>query len=232
LPAFSVRSIRTATPTTRCVRLDLGGAPFPFSAGQAAKIGLADCAERKPYSIASAPEETRRDGVLEFLIKLESNGAWGSHLAGLKRGSSVAVEGPLGTFAFPDRPEERDLLFVAGGTGIAPLRSMIRQAIETNQPGRIRLLYSARTPSDFAYLPELRRLAREGRIDLKLTATREVPPRWRGDRGRITLERLAPLVTTPETLSFVCGPTAMVDAVPRMLQELGIDRRRIRIEEW
>jgi hypothetical protein len=60
----------------------------------------------------------------------------------------------------------------------------------------------------------------------------EVPPRWRGEHGRITRGRLEPLVKTPETLCFVCGPSAMVDDVPRMLEELGIERERIRVEEW
>jgi ferredoxin-NADP reductase len=65
-----------------------------------------------------------------------------------------------------------------------------------------------------------------------LTATREVPARWGGEQGRITSERLARLLETPETLCFVCGPAAMVDDVPRMLMNLGVERRRIRIEEW
>jgi ferredoxin-NADP reductase len=78
----------------------------------------------------------------------------------------------------------------------------------------------------------LKRHAREGRLELSLTATREVPPRWRGERGRITTDRLSRLLRTPEALCFVCGPSAMVDDVPRMLLNLGVDRRRIRVEEW
>ncbi|MGH9310940.1 MAG: FAD-dependent oxidoreductase [Vicinamibacterales bacterium] len=228
---LKVGSIRRATPSTRIVRLLLDGRRFPYTAGQAAMVGLATQPELVPYSIASAPEETSRQGYLEFLFKIEG-GSHGAHVAGLKRGSPVAVEGPFGSFVFPPRPEEREFLFVAGGTGIAPLRAMICHAFESRQPGQLRLLYSARTPSDFAYLPELKRYARKGRIELSLTATREVPPRWRDGRGRITSDRLARLVRTPETLCFVCGPTAMVDDVPRMLLNLGIERRRIRVEEW
>ncbi|MGB2717997.1 MAG: hypothetical protein WBC51_27670, partial [Vicinamibacterales bacterium] len=93
-------------------------------------------------------------------------------------------------------------------------------------------LYSARTPDDFAYLAELRKLVSEKKLDLAITATREVPLRWRGDRGRITRERLTTLIDTPETLCFVCGPASMVDDVPRMLRELGVEEARIRIEEW
>jgi ferredoxin-NADP reductase len=227
-----VCSIRQATPSTRIVRLDLDGASFAYLPGQAAAIGLSDGDVRVPYSIASSPKESERSGYLEFLTKLETGGGWGEHLRDLKRGSLVAVEGPRGAFTFPPKPAEQAFLFVAGGTGIAPLRSMIRQAVLTRQRGRLHLLYSARTPDDFAYLTELRHLARRNRLDLALTATREVPPRWGGDRGRITPERLAPLIDTPETLCFVCGPAAMVNDVPRMLRDLGIDRKRIRIEEW
>ena len=98
--------------------------------------------------------------------------------------------------------------------------------------GRTRLLYSARTPADFPYLPELRRLAHDGRIELTLTATREVGARWRGERGRIAGHTLAPLVDHPETLCFVCGPAAMVEDVPLMLMGLGVPKTRIFIEDW
>jgi ferredoxin-NADP reductase len=228
---LQVTSIRRATPSTRIVQVALGAARFPYAAGQAALIGIAGQTDLQPYSIASAPEESGRLCHLEFLLKLEA-GEWGTHLSGLRRGAKVIVQGPVGAFVFPDAPEERQFLFVAGGTGIAPLRSMIYHAYESRQPGRLHLLYSARTPADFAYLPELKRHARDGRLELALTATREIPPKWRGERGRITPGRLAGLIETNETLCFVCGPAAMVDEVPRMLLDLGIDPRRIRVEEW
>src|SRR5687768_648461 len=169
--------------------------------------------------------------MLEFLVKTDSS-AWGTRLATLRRGARLAVQGPMGSFVFPARPVERQFLFVAGGTGIAPLRSMICHAFASRQPGRLHLLYSARTPSDFAFLVELKRYARDRRLELVLTATREVTSRWPGERGRITSERLERLLETPVTLCFVCGPAAMVDDVPRMLMNLGVDRKRIRIEEW
>ena len=227
-----VTSVRRASASTRSVRLALGGTGFPYQAGQSVKIGPADRSERVPYSIASWPEETARSGELEFLIKVEPSGTWGEDFEPLRRGSDLEIEGPVGAFVFPAHPAEREFLFIAGGTGIAPLRSMIRHAIDVDQPGRYRLLYSARTPSDFAYLPELRRLVREKRLDLALTITRGASTGWRHEHGRISSARLAPLIQTEETLCFVCGPAAMVDDVPRQLRELGIARERIRIEEW
>jgi ferredoxin-NADP reductase len=215
------------------VRLALDGAELLYRAGQAAMIGVADRNERVPYSIASAPEETRAHGALEFLIKVEPSGRWGHQFDRIARGMHIAVQGPYGTFGFPERPVERSFLFVAGGTGVAPLRAMIRHALLAHVPGRLRLLYSARSPEDFPYLSELRGLDRRKQLDLRVTATRgELPGTWRGARGRIDASHLAPLVDAIPTLCFVCGPAAMVDAVPRMLQELGIERERIRIEEW
>ncbi len=227
-----VRSVRRATPGSRIIRLDLQGATFSYKPGQLAAIGPAGAAERLPYSIASAPEETVLGGYLEFLIKTDAAGRWGPHFDPPRRGDMLAVRGPSGFFVFPERPRERRFLFIAGGTGIAPLRSMIRHAVLTGSPGRLSLLYSARTPKDFAYLSELRAMARRGEIDLSLSATREFPPRWRGERGRLAATQLAQLVDDPATLCFVCGPAAMVADVPPMLEVLGIDRSRIRLEDW
>jgi ferredoxin-NADP reductase len=227
-----VSSVRRATPSSCTVRLDLAGADFSYRAGQVAALGPPGSSQQIPYSIASAPEETATTGSIEFLVKTDHSGRWGDHFDPLRRGAMLGVRGPSGSFTFPDAPREHHFLFIAGGTGIAPLRSMIRHAVLSRRPGRICLLYSARTPHDFAYLRELRGMARGGEISLSLTATREMTPRWRGARGRILAPLLAPLVEDPATLCFVCGPASMVAEVPLILQQLGIDAGRIRLEDW
>lgn len=235
--------MRRATPSAQIVRVALDGAPFEYRAGQAARLAPIGAAERVPYSIASAPEDTARADTLEFLIKHDASGRWGSEFAPLRRGSRLMIEGPAGSFVFPDRPRESRFLFIAGGTGISPLRSMLRHAAYSGftskdpvRPGPgprpLSLFYSARTPRDFAYAAEWRALARRGEISLVMTATREFTPRWRGGRGRIAAGELALLVDDPATLCFVCGPATMVADVPLLLQELGIDRSRIRVEDW
>jgi ferredoxin-NADP reductase len=226
-----VASVRRETPSTRIVRVDLGGRPFVYKAGQAVTIGPPDC-PGVPYSIASAPVETARHGQLEFLIKVHADGRWGDDFTVPRRGSALAVRGPVGRFVLPDVADERRFLFIAGGTGIAPMRAMIRQAVLARRPARMQLLYSARTPADFSYARELRAMARRGEVELTLTATRETPGRWRGSRGRITVEQLEPLIDHPGTLCFVCGPASMVEDVPVILVGLGIPRSRIRLEEW
>lgn len=224
--------MRRATPTTRIVRADLAGARFTFEAGQAALIGPALRSERVPYSIACAPEDTRESGTLEFLIRVESSGRWGHLFDDLARGMEIGLRGPYGSFVYSKQPRARRLLFIAGGTGISPIRSMIRHALLTPEPAPVQLLYSARSADELAYLPELRAMARQGDIQLRLHVTREAPPRWRGARGRITRAELTPFVDDGSALCFVCGPAAMVHEVPLMLRELGVPRAQIRVEEW
>lgn len=226
----TVISVRRATPTTRIVRIR-PHQPFTYRAGQVAELGPDPSAALTPYSIASAPDDTARTGLVEFLIKLDAHGRWGDGFPLVRHGEAIRIRGPHGRFVFPERPAERNFLFIGGGTGIAPLRGMIRHA-RRRVEGTLRLLYSARTPLDFAYRQELCGMARRREIDLILTATRDVTDLWRGERGRITRAQLATLVASPATLCFVCGPASMVDEVPRMLRDLGIDRSRIRLEEW
>ncbi|HXG57150.1 MAG TPA: FAD-dependent oxidoreductase [Vicinamibacterales bacterium] len=222
-------AVRRATPSTRVLRLE---GVLAYRAGQAAQIGPASSELTVPYSIASSPEDTASHGYVEFLVKVDAQERWGQHFDPLRRGQTMRVRGPLGRFTFPEQPGGRDFLFIAGGTGIAPLRSMLRHARASGYLGSYRLLYSARTPADFAYLPELRGMARRGELQLVLTATRGGDDVWKGHRGRIAVAQLAALIDTTATLCFVCGPAAMVDDVPRMLGELGIDRTLIRLEEW
>lgn len=227
-----ITSIRRATPSTRIVRLALGNERFEYRAGQSAELGPAGAKTLAPYSIAAAPEDAARDRQLEFLIKVDADGEWGEKFPPLKRGQRLRVRGPQGRFVFPEAPSERRFLFIGGGTGISPLRAMVRHARAARVPGSLRVLFSARTPLDFAYRRELCGMARRGEIELTLTATRDVTSVWRGERGRISRGQLSRLIDDPATLCFVCGPAAMVDDVPRMLRSLGIDRSRIRVEEW
>ena len=194
-------------------------------------IGAHGQDQRKPYSIASAPEVMERDGRIELLVGVGANGSPGPHLP-LLAGTSVDVEGPIGRFTFPSNPVERRFLFIAGGTGIAPLRSMLRHSV-TVPHDAIGLMYSARLPEELAYVEELRAMATAGTIELRLTVTRDVEHgTWTGTRGRITRQDLAPLVQDPQTLCFVCGPQALVDEMPGLLQSLGVSRERVRVEEW
>jgi ferredoxin-NADP reductase len=223
--------VRRVTPRSVLLELALGE-PLAFSAGQAVLVGAAGSALRRPYSIAVGPHEAARTRRLELLVGLGADDTPGPHLPTLAAGTRVDLEGPIGTFVLPDRVDEPALLFVAGGTGIAPLRAMLHEALGAARPPRVSVLYSARTAAEFAFDEELSALARDGRIRYRKTATREPGASWQGGRGRISRAQLESAVEAADTLCFVCGPAALVHEVPRMLREIGIAPARIRVEEW
>ncbi len=224
-----VLSNERETPTTRRVRLALNGAPFLYRAGQAASLAAGGAATT-PYSIASSPTETARHGWLEFLVKVDGSSRFGAIVEGLSAGAPVALGGPIGGFTLERVPDGQPILFVAGGTGIAPLRSMIREAADGNRPGALALLYSNRLPQEFAYLDELRQLASDGKLKLSLTLTGEAQD-WTHARGRAGISHFAELVQ-PGTTAFICGPPAMVTDLPAALHTLGVTPDRIVTENW
>lgn len=229
LHTLNIERVVTASPRARVVRIALNGIDFQFAPGQAVAVASHGQDRRRAYSIAIAPGDVARDDAIELLVGVDEHGSAGPHLE-LRAGAPVDVDGPLGGFGYSDKALDADrVVFIAGGTGIAPVRGMLRHLIA--EPCRIRLVYSARTPADFAYSGELRDLARAGRIDLRETITRvDGSEPWSGARGRITLDDI--LSDSPSTLYVACGPLPMLIHVLGMLRALGTPEDRILLEEW
>jgi ferredoxin-NADP reductase len=245
--------VAPATPRSRLVTLDLREQPFAFRSGQAVLIGAPGDHPRRPYSISCSPERAADTHTLELLIALEADGTLGPHLAAATPGSPIYLEGPLGTFVFPEDPPPQRLLFVAGGTGIAPLRAMIDHVLRRHPPSprlppspglrrtsrraspdhRISLLYSARNSDEFAFIEELRGHETRGRLELHQTVTRDDSTAWAGSRGRIGRSHFESVVHDPSnTMCFVCGPKAMVNESVSTLATLGVPAEAIRTEAW
>ena len=106
----------------------------------------------------------------------------------VRPGTPVAMDGPLGSFTFPAHPRERRFVFIAGGTGIAPLRSMLWHTLLAERDGQVALIYSVRSPEEFAYMQEFQRLEDEGRIEFRHTVTRAATDGWLGRQGRIDVQ--------------------------------------------
>ena len=232
MPVFPIREAIPATPRAHILRLDLQGQSFPYLAGQAAFLQPLGADKRRPYSIASAPEETAQNGLIEFLVQTAGDGSAGLTPELIRPGTPVALDGPVGSFTFPLHPRERRFLFIAGGTGIAPLRSMLWHTLLAERDGHVSLIYSVRSPEEFAYMQEFQRLEDEGRIDFRHTVTRAAADGWLGRQGRIDARYLDGLVEAGETLCFVCGPPALIGEIRPQLMELGVREDQIRIENW
>ena len=219
-------------PRALLVQLNLGKKNFPFNAGQAIMIGQHGLDLKRPYSIACSPEQAASSKMLEVLVAVETNGSPGTHLPTLGKGELIDVEGPIGSFVFPELPIEKNLLFIGGGTGIAPLRSMLNHVLRMKLKRTITLVYSARRTEDFAFMEEFDHYERSGQIKLRQTITRD-DLAWQGARGRISFLNFKAVMENPaETLCFVCGPTALVDQATSTLNELGVPREAIRTEQW
>ena len=112
------------------------------------------------------------------------------------------------------------------------MRAMWHQALAGDPSWRLGVVYSARTPDEFAFDDELNALAVSGRLTYVRTVTRHSGGPWDGRAGRIDRVRLEAALVSRETLCFVCGPEALVHDVPGMLRDIGIAEERIRVEEW
>lgn len=232
LLTLPIREVRIETPRTRSVFVSLSGAALTYCAGQAVWVGGHGRTTRKPYSIACAPEQARRRDGLELLIQVGANGSAGPHLDPPAAGMLIDVDGPTGTFCFPEHPSEPRFLFIAGGTGIAPLRAMLWHARWAFPDRALALLYSARSADEFAYGDELRHLSRSGRLMLRETVTRDAGPSWTSARGRLTRAQVASMLTPDPTRCFVCGPPSFVEDVTGWLRHLGVTEARILADGW
>jgi ferredoxin-NADP reductase len=226
-------AVQAVTPRTRLLTLDVRAQPLAFRPGQAVMVGVRGQQGRRPYSIACSPERARETGQLELLIATEPSGDLGEHLTGAAPGALLELEGPMGTFTLPDMPDQPWLLFVAGGTGIAPLRAMIDHSLRAQQARRISLLYSARSGDEFAFIEELRRHEAAGHIEVHPTVTRDDGSAWAGGRGRIGRSHFEAVLHEPAaTLCFICGPAPLVSESVSTLEALGVPPRQIHTERW
>jgi ring-1,2-phenylacetyl-CoA epoxidase subunit PaaE len=214
----------------RLLSININGHPFTYLAGQAVMVGPEGAAVRRPFSIACSPEHAAETQTLELLIAMEGGS---EDLSWAKRGALVDVEGPMGTFTFPPTVDRSRLLFVAGGTGIAPVRAMLDHALRRHPAEKVSLLYSSRRGDEFAFVEELREHERAGRLELHQTVTREEDTTWGGRRGRIGRGHFESVLHEPgDTLCFVCGPPSLVSDAAATLRELGVPGESIRTEQW
>lgn len=226
-----VREVVHATPRTRIISIDLQDSNFVFAAGQAVMVGLHGSPLRKPYSIASAPWEVSRTGVMQLLLQVDDIGALDPHLELAAPGTPLDIEGPFGTFGLPENVVE-PLLFIAGGTGIAPLRSMIMEHVARPGSSPVAVLYSARSAEELAFRTELDALLHAGRVRSFFTVTRDDSEAWTGRRGRINEELLRSALPSPEARCLICGPQQLVNDVRIVLLALGIPPEKILTEHY
>lgn len=209
---------------------------FSFKPGQAIDLILPGQAEsddqnsRHAFSIVSAPFEDH----LTIATRMRDS-PYKRALGALADGAPLHVDGPFGSLTLHNK-RARPAVFIAGGIGITPFVSILRQAAKDRLEQRFVLLYSSRRPQDAAFLSELQSLeAQMGDFRLVATMTEAGPSleSWTGATGMIDAELLKrETADLPSPIYYLAGPPVMVTAMRELLNSIGIDDDDIRSEDF
>lgn len=231
-----VAAIRRETSDAVTLLLEDGG-PFDFRAGQYFTLCVdIDGAEvRRAYSASSTPGETR----LALTIKRVQGGLCSTYAnERLREGDAVAILGPSGSFAIdPEASRARELVLLAGGSGITPIMSIARTVLAREPESRVAIVYGNRARADvvFAEVLDELRLEHGARLEVR-HVLQHPPPDWRGGTGLLdeaTLcAELARLASSQAAHYFVCGPEPMLQGALRAFAALAIPKERFHFERF
>ena len=199
-------------------------AGLEFKAGQSVSIALRDPpaapnSTRRTFSLVSAPFEPE----LVVATRVRAASAYKQALARLSVGAAVKLTGPLGNMILHE-DGARTAVILAGGIGITPFMSMLRQAIHDRLPHRLFLLYSNRSPENAAFLAELEALTQQhDNFRLKATMTTT--------EGRINDKAIRNFVgEAASPIYYLAGPPAFVDSITDALMRLGVTNDQLHSE--
>jgi ferredoxin-NADP reductase len=184
----------------------------------------------RAYSIASPP---RSDPSFDICLNRVPGGFFSNFLCDMKEGETVNFHGPHGLFTL--RNPLRDSIFIATGTGIAPMRGMVQWLFadpSRNQGHEFWLVYGTRYAKDIYYREEFEELARENpNFHYIVTLSRE-GPEWTGERGYVQ-EKVRKIVTGRTDMdAYICGLNDMVSANRELFKELGWDKKSVVFERY
>ncbi|HXW47287.1 MAG TPA: ferredoxin reductase [Streptosporangiaceae bacterium] len=227
----AVASVTDETDSVRTINLTLPDWPG-HRAGQHLDVRLTAedgySAERS-YSIASADGEP----VAITVERLEDGEVSPYLTQELRPGDELEVRGPIGNWFTWGPDDGGPLLLIAGGSGIVPLRAILRHRLRSGSHVPARLLYSARTLPDIIYRHELDQYADDD-SEVRYTLTRAQPPGWTGFSGRVSEQMLAQIAwsASDHPAAFICGPTAFVETVAELLVARGYPDTTVKTERF
>ncbi len=227
-----VSRIITETPSTGTLRLEAANGTLPpFQAGQYITLFLSIGSIRtsRPYSISSSPG---RAGYWDITIRRVEKGLVSNYLLDeIKEGDLLESSGPLGNFHFNPIIHSKTMVCLAGGSGITPFMSMLREIADSDLDRGFYLFYGSKTADDIIFHAEIKRLARQF-PNIKYIPVIEKPAKDAAcETGFITADLIRKITGELDDKSFfICGPQAMYDFCLPDLQKLGIPVNRIRRE--
>src|SRR5579863_4507755 len=234
--SFTAHLLRSAglSELTKHLEFEMNGLPrFGFVAGQwlSFKTNIADGEEiTRAYSIASPPSDENR---FALCLNRVQDGFMSNFLCDMKEGDEIRCQGPFGSFIL--RPPLRDTIFIATGTGIAPLRSMLHWLLaEESRHGdkQFWLLFGNRTERDIYYHSEFLELAKQHPNFHYLPTLSRGGDSWQGLRGYVQ-DHVAGVVGDRKDMhAYICGLAKMLKANRDLLKGLGWERQSILSERY
>ncbi|KAA1303370.1 MAG: oxidoreductase [SAR202 cluster bacterium] len=232
----TVTAVKIASTRVKLFTLELpsGG---NFKAGQHYDVQLTapdGYQAQRSYSLASSPGDT---DLIEIAIELIDDGEVSSYFHhSVEPGQRIEIRGPIGGHFTWKPSHTKSSIFIAGGSGIAPIISMLRHryAVKNNSPAV--LLFSVRTEDDILYREELESMSdNDPSLQVVTTITRETSKDWIGNTRRIDRNMIdSTLVNTgvtPES-AYVCGGSGFVESMANTLLDIGLDFKQIHIERF
>lgn len=233
----TVSKVIRETPDVKTLHIDWpAGVDYSFKTGQFITIFLPeDQKTKRAYSLSSCELDR---GFFEITIKRAGN--FGARIHDLAvDGIKIMVIPPVGKFTLPD-DSNKDLLCIAGGSGVTPFRGFVRYCNVKRPHVKITILYSVRVPEDIIFNAEFQQLAKANpNFQFKATCTRATPDKgfqgqWDGRHGRIDTAWIRENIRDQSnTIFYACGPNELVEATEKLvIHELNIPREQMRTEKW
>lgn len=222
--------IFTLTPTVKTFRLRFPKDKWiPFKGGQFCMVQVPkdDKLIKKAYSICSAPFE---EGYIDLCIKLVEGGFATNWFWNQKEGTKIIVTIPYGGFLIKE-PLNYDPVFVATGTGLAPLRSMIKTLFKNGCDRQVILIFGVRYENELLYPEEWSELEKVHK-NFKFIPTISRPKNWTGEVGYVQ-DKLKKYITDPKGKEiYVCGLVPMIEGIQKAADEIGFDKKQVHFEKY
>ncbi len=213
---------------------DLGGQPFEHQPGQYVfyELDVLDFPDergnRRHFTISSSPTEK---GILMFTTRMRGSG-FKETLRHAPLGYEINIGTPLGHFVMPEG-ETRRHVFIAGGIGITPYRSMLRYAVDTKKPIDVVLLDFNHSSADIVFGQELEEIARQMATFSLVHVLSDPEPGWKGEKGRLNEALLRKWVPNlDQRLFWISGPPPMVTAYKELVKQTGVGDQAIRTDSF
>lgn len=225
-----VESMVALTEDIRVLRLRVTGPDaFKFVAGQFVNVKVPGTNEFRSYSMSNSPSDGSH---IELIVKLMPGGAFSSYLESrLQIGDQLSVEGPLGQLKI--RLSHRPIVAAAGGSGMAPMLSMLTDLAEKQNTRKVTFFFGARRMQDLYFVERLEELQhRMPSLELVLAVAEGAPAKWRGKTGHVTDALSNRMGRLDGHDAYLCGPPGMIDAARKLLEERGVRPRNIYLDAF